>query len=126
MNVKMKAYKSLKNGKFLEIGNHGVCWYAMIDPASIMDGKIMPTLVPLDYKAPRVDGHELGQIEEVVFTFDFENKKRATLPCRKCGGDLKPLKTKSGDPEGIRNDVQCKKCKTTYGCSKAHVFELEK
>jgi hypothetical protein len=122
----MKAYKSLKNGKFCELGRHGIVWYPGIDPASVANGRIVPTLVSVDHKLEKgcIDGHEPGQVDEVIFLIEYEDKKRASLPCKKCGGELKQLKTKNGDPEGIRNDLQCKKCKVVFGQSKTSVFEM--
>jgi hypothetical protein len=124
--IKMKAYRSLKTGKYFELGRYGAIWYASLDPAIIQDGKAIPTLVPMEYIMQRngLDGHELGQIEEVVFEFQFCAKHDNTPRCFKCGGALKPLKTRRGDPDGLKVDMQCKKCRAIFGQSNTKIFEL--
>jgi hypothetical protein len=43
-----------------------------------------------------------------------------------CTGRLKTLKTHVGDPEGIRSDLQCRKCGQYYGCTKASIHPMSK
>lgn len=126
MQIKMKAYRSLKNGKYFELGRYGAVWYASLDPAVIREGRAVPTLVPMEYTMQRssLDGHELGQIEEVVFEFQFCEDCDTVPRCFNCGGGLRPLKTRRGDPDGLKVDMQCKKCRTVFGQSKTKMFKL--
>jgi hypothetical protein len=43
-----------------------------------------------------------------------------------CRGRLKTLKTRYGDPEGLRADRQCRTCGQYYGCSKASLHKMTK
>lgn len=42
--------------------------------------------------------------------------------CHDCLVPMTRLKTCEGDPEGIRSDSKCPKCKSIYGCSKSSQF----
>jgi len=46
--------------------------------------------------------------------------------CPECKTRMGNLHTKEGDPEGIRSDYYCKKCKVVYGCTKAHRYLIQK
>jgi hypothetical protein len=43
-----------------------------------------------------------------------------------CKGRLKSLRTRIGDPEGIRSDRQCRVCGQLYGCTKASLHKMSK
>jgi hypothetical protein len=41
-----------------------------------------------------------------------------------CGGYLRILEQRTGDPEGIRHDKQCVICDTLWGVSKAGMYKM--
>jgi len=76
-----------------------------------------------DKKLEHTSFNSFNLFEELLHVIRITITKNNHWYCD-CGGNLKTLSTTDGDPEGIRQDRQCKQCGQVWGVTKAHKYKI--
>lgn len=81
---------------------------------------------PIQFDAPGTNSSAWQQVW-IINGEKTHRVRRKSERCTQhgCKGFLSSLETAVGDPEGIRNDLQCNKCGTYFGMSSSSLFKLD-